>query len=99
MAILQVKNLPDDLHAALQSRARSLGMSMSDLVTDLLRRELQAPTVEEWLAAHPAPQPGLRADFAYAAIDEVRVEYSDDSGPAQPPGDDAATTSRTRVRA
>ena len=38
--MLQVRNLPDELHAALQERARSEGMTMSDYVTKVLRRDL-----------------------------------------------------------
>ena len=48
--MLQVRNLPDELHAALQERARSVGMTMSDYVTKVLRRDLAKPTMAEWIA-------------------------------------------------
>ena len=48
--MLQVRNLPDELHAALQERARSEGMTMSDYVTKVLRRDLAKPTMAEWIA-------------------------------------------------
>lgn len=35
-ATSQVKNLPDDLHAALAARAKSEGVTMSDYVTRIL---------------------------------------------------------------
>jgi len=49
--MLQVRNLPDELHAALSERARAQGVSMSDYVTEVLRRELSKPTVAEWVAS------------------------------------------------
>lgn len=50
MPALQVKNLPDALHAELRRRARAEGTSVSELVTRLLRRELSRPSLAEWLA-------------------------------------------------
>lgn len=50
MATLQVKNLPDGLHAELRRRARSLHTTMSELVVEMLRRDLSLPTLEDWLA-------------------------------------------------
>lgn len=49
MATLQVKQLPDDLHVALKRRASVEGVSLSELVTRMLRRELALPSMAEWL--------------------------------------------------
>jgi antitoxin FitA len=49
MATLQVKDLPDDLHAALRRRAAEEGTTLSALVTRLLRRELALPSTAAWL--------------------------------------------------
>lgn len=84
MATLQVKHLPDELHALLVERARAQGSTMADYVTDLLRRDLTRPTVEEWLAAHPATGTARDIDVA-AALDAVRVEYAPDA-PTDPAG-------------
>lgn len=74
MANLQVKNLPDDLHAALRSRAEREGTSLSELVTRLLRRELSLPSMTEWLAEVAAlPRLGTDLDMANV-IDAVRAE-------------------------
>ncbi len=75
MANLQVKNLPDELHGLLGERARGQGVTMSEYVTRLLRRDLTRPTVAEWLAAHPAADRPREIDVA-AALDAVRVEYA-----------------------
>ncbi|WP_425328565.1 FitA-like ribbon-helix-helix domain-containing protein [Ruania zhangjianzhongii] len=44
--MLQVRNLPNELHAALKERARSERMTMSDYVTKVLQRDLAKPTLE-----------------------------------------------------
>ncbi|MBD7918464.1 hypothetical protein H9657_09265 [Cellulomonas sp. Sa3CUA2] len=77
MATLQVKHLPEELHARLAERARRSGTTMSDYVTRLLERDLERPTVDEWLAAHPVPSPHPRIDVV-AALDTVRAEYAPD---------------------
>jgi plasmid stability protein len=77
VATLQVKHLPDELHALLAQRARAQGTTMADYVTALLRRDLTRPTVDEWLAAHPATGEVRDIDVA-SALDEVRVEDAND---------------------
>ena len=49
MPNLQVKNLPDELHARLRARAAREHTTLSELVTRLLRRELALPPMAEWL--------------------------------------------------
>jgi len=82
MSTLQVKNLPDDVHAALAKRARDESTTMSELVTRLLRRELSRPTFDEWDRRHPAAGTTRPIDVAHA-LDEVRVEYAPDDAPAR----------------
>ncbi len=78
VATLQVKNLPDDLHASLAARARALDMSMSEFVTRVLREELSRPTISEWSARVVAQSGDVRAiDIAWA-LDEARAEYDAD---------------------
>lgn len=77
MGMLQVKNLPDDLHAGLASRARAEGVSMSEYVTRLLRRDLAHPTVTEWLATADA-SPTREIDVL-GALDAARDEYAPDA--------------------
>ena len=49
MATLQVKNLPEELHAGLRERAAREGLTLSDYVTRLVRRDLRRPAMNEWL--------------------------------------------------
>ena len=79
MANLQVKNLPDDLHAELRARAAREGRTLSELVSTLLRNEMALPSMTDWLAAldevvarHP-----VQADVDVPALlDEIRGEAS-----------------------
>lgn len=76
--MLQVKNLPDDLHAALADRARHEGVTMSEYVTRLLRRDLSRPNMAEWLAEqHREDGPPRSIDVVHA-LDLARVEYDPD---------------------
>ena len=43
MAVLNIKNLPDDLHAKLQERARQERRSVAQQVTHLLDHALSRP--------------------------------------------------------
>jgi len=49
MGNLQIKNVPEDLHAELRRRADGRGMTLRDYVLDLLRREASRPDLDEWL--------------------------------------------------
>ncbi|WP_428275483.1 FitA-like ribbon-helix-helix domain-containing protein [Candidatus Palauibacter sp.] len=45
--MLQVRNIPDELHRRLKSRAALAGTSMSDYVLREIRKSLEKPTREE----------------------------------------------------
>jgi len=47
MKMLQIRNVPDDLHRKLKVRAAQQGRSMSDVALAELRRFLERPTFEE----------------------------------------------------
>ena len=76
--MLQVRNLPDELHAALKERARSEGMTMSDYVTKVLQRDLAKPTLEEWIARQRRSNVPRREIDVVAALGEAREEYDPD---------------------
>ena len=50
MKMIQVRNVPDEIHRELKVRAARKGVSLSDYVLELARRDVGRPTVEEWLA-------------------------------------------------
>ncbi|MDP9397959.1 MAG: hypothetical protein M3P96_09145 [Actinomycetota bacterium] len=75
MATLQVKNLPDDLHAALRQRAVDEGVTVTDLVVRMLRRELARPSIDEWLEqVRRRPMREHDVDIEHL-MDEVRGEF------------------------
>ncbi len=74
MATLQIKQLPDELHAALRERARREGSTLTELVTRMLRRELALPSMTEWLATvTERPLRGSDIDVEQL-LDEVRED-------------------------
>jgi post-segregation antitoxin (ccd killing protein) len=90
--MLQVKNLPDELHAALAARSRAQGVTMSDYVTRLLQRDLAQPSVDDWVAERRRTATRARAMDVVHALDAVRAEYAPD---AHAPSTSRSTSSST----
>jgi plasmid stability protein len=71
MSTLQIRNVPDDLHRELKSRAALAGMSVSEYLLLELRRSLERPTRETLLRrlskrapvrVRPGPAAAVRAE-------------------------------------
>ena len=45
--MIQIRNVPEDLHRVLKSRAALAGMSLSDYLLDEVRRIAERPTMAE----------------------------------------------------
>ncbi len=45
--MIQVRNVPDEVHRALKARAALNGLSLSDLCLDELRQVAERPTIED----------------------------------------------------
>lgn len=69
--LLQIRNVPDELHRKLKARAALAGMSMSEYALRELRKSLERPTREELLARiaelpppelHPPPAAVIREE-------------------------------------
>jgi plasmid stability protein len=76
VAALQLKNMPDELHAALRSRAAEAGLTLTDYVTRLLHRDLSRPSMAQWLARRGPAEPRADVD-GLALIDAVRAADRD----------------------
>lgn len=50
MGNVQVKGVPEEVHAELRRRATALGRTVRDYLLELIIRDQQRPTREEWLA-------------------------------------------------
>ncbi len=70
MPMVQIRNVPDDLHRELKARAALAGMSVSEYLLQELRRSLERPTRKELLRRlskraparpRPAPADAVRA--------------------------------------
>ncbi|MEE9280833.1 MAG: hypothetical protein V3V67_11720 [Myxococcota bacterium] len=71
MPMVQIRNVPNDLHRELKARAALAGMSLSEYLLMELRRSLERPTREELLRRlsqraptrpRPAPADAVRAE-------------------------------------
>ncbi len=47
--IVQIRDVPDDVHSTLKARAAREGMSLSDFIKRELKRAAQRPSMQEWL--------------------------------------------------
>ena len=47
--MIQIRNVPDDLHRKIKSRAAMAGMSLSDYLLSEIRRMAERPTRQELL--------------------------------------------------
>lgn len=48
--MIQIRNVPDDLHRRAKARAAMEGVTLSDLALRALRREMDTPTFDEVVA-------------------------------------------------
>lgn len=68
MALIQVRNVPDDVHRRLKERAAREGMTLSDLALAELRRSLDRPTRRDLLDRLAAlPDREYRGETAVAS--------------------------------
>lgn len=73
---MQVKRVPDDVHAALKRRAIDLGVSLNDLLLAMLKRELGRPSIDQWIGE--VRDLGLHREIDIEQLmDEVRGERND----------------------
>ncbi len=73
MAIMvQVRNVPDQIHRTLKARAAQAGLSLSDYILAELRRVAERPTREELLARLARRQPVHLKESAARALRRER---------------------------
>ena len=69
--MLQVRNVPDDVHARLKERARAAGMTMSEYVLRELKDLADKPSLDEiWRRAEARDSAVSLADAAQLIRDE-----------------------------
>lgn len=57
MSMIQIRNVPEQLHRELKARAALNGMSLSDYLLGELRAIATRPTMQEWLAKSETWEP------------------------------------------
>lgn len=71
--MIQVRNVSDDVHRTLKTRAASAGMSLSDFIKRELEESAAQPTMEEIDAVVTARGSSrLRTQTVLSALHEVR---------------------------
>lgn len=75
---IQIRDVPDDVHAAVRARAAAAGMSLSEYLREELLERLARPTVAEVLARAQARHGGVSTEQIVRVIREMR------DGPGRP---------------
>jgi len=65
--MIQLRNVPEELHRKLKARAAQAGKSLSDYLLDQIRREAERPTMEE-LMKRLAALPPVKTRLSPAEI-------------------------------
>jgi plasmid stability protein len=69
---IQVRNVPDDVHRVLRSRAAAAGVSLSDYALGELERVARHPPVADLLARARSRAGGASAEAIVAAVRDGR---------------------------
>lgn len=70
--MVQIRDVPDDLHRTLKSRAASEGLSLSDYIKRELEHTAQLPTLREWLTSAAKLKPIPSKKSGAQLIREIR---------------------------
>ena len=72
--MIQVRDVPDNVHSTLKSRAAREHMSLSDFIKRELERAAERPTMQEWLERSRSAKPFPARTNAARLIRELRDE-------------------------
>jgi plasmid stability protein len=70
--MIQIRNVPDQLHRTLKARAAKAGMSLSDFLRRELEHTAALPTMDEWLDRVSRNKPIPTKRSAAEVIRELR---------------------------
>lgn len=74
---VQIRNLDDEVYAALAKRAAEAGLSVPDLLRREAARLASRPTAEEWLARTRRRPSGVAPSEVLDVLDEMRGPWPD----------------------
>lgn len=69
--MIQIRNVPDDLHQELKQRAAQAGMTLSDYLLEELRVTATRPTMREWIAEVRRFEP---VELSMSPAEAIRAE-------------------------
>jgi len=70
--MIQVRDVPDQVHGTLKARAAREGMSLSDFLKKELARVAERPTMQEWLDRAQQAKPIHSKTSPAQALRELR---------------------------
>ena len=70
--MIQIRDVADEVHSTLKTRALREGMSLSDLIKRELERAAERPSMREWLERTQQIRPTLTKRSAAQVIRELR---------------------------
>jgi plasmid stability protein len=68
MKMIQIRNVPDDVHRTLKVRAAAAGMSLSDYLLREVERSVERPTMDELIAEMRKVDPVDVREESWAAV-------------------------------
>jgi hypothetical protein len=74
---IQIRDVDDEIYAALAKRAAESGLSVPDLLRREAARLASRPTVDEWLARTRRRPSGITRAEVLDALDELRGPWPD----------------------
>jgi hypothetical protein len=74
---IQIRDLDDDVYAALTRQAAEAGLTVPDLLRREAARLAARPTVDEWLARTRRRPSGISRAQVLEAVDELRGPWPD----------------------
>ena len=84
MGMIQIRNVPDDLHRTLKAKAAKAGMSLSDYLLGEARQAAGRTEIEEWLQRVQAHPPVILSEDPVDTIRRHRGPLSLDEHQDQP---------------
>ncbi|MBM3784300.1 MAG: hypothetical protein FJW30_08055 [Acidobacteria bacterium] len=72
--MIQIRDVPEDVHGTLKSRAAREGMSLSDFIKRELQRTAERPTMQEWLERTQRAKPIPSGTSVARLIRDLRDE-------------------------
>ena len=73
MTMIQIRNVPEDIHRQLKARAAMEGVSLSDLALAELRRSLERPTRRQLIDLVASREPVLSGPSSAELVESART--------------------------